>query len=118
MQVNSSVLMCMVPVPFGPQVEHMEAEIAQKREELEKLQAEQAALRSHQHALESTMSHQDQLLAQLLQVCTLPLCWIPRGAHPPPAGHTQLSRVTLTAGDQTPSPLFCPCFLSYTIAGL
>lgn len=51
------------------QVEHMEAEIAQKREELHKLQAEQEALRSHQMALESTMSNQDQLLAQLLQVC-------------------------------------------------
>jgi hypothetical protein len=46
----------------------MEAEIAQKREQLQKLQAEQEALRSHQVALESTMSNQDQLLAQLLQV--------------------------------------------------
>jgi hypothetical protein len=46
----------------------MEAEIAQKREQLQKLQAEQDALRSHQLALESTMSNQDQLLAQLLQV--------------------------------------------------
>lgn len=49
-------------------VEHMEAEIAHKREELQKLQAEQEVLRSRQQALESTMSNQDQLLAQLLQV--------------------------------------------------
>ena len=75
--------MCMVPVPLGSQVEHMEAEIAQKREELEKLQAEQAALRSHQHALESTMSHQDQLLAQLLQVCTLSPFLDTKGGAPP-----------------------------------
>lgn len=46
----------------------MEAEIAQKREELHKLQAEQEQLCSHQLALESTMSNQDQMLAQLLQV--------------------------------------------------
>jgi hypothetical protein len=46
----------------------MEAEIAHKREELQKLQAEQEVLRSRQQALESTMSNQDQLLAQLLQV--------------------------------------------------
>lgn len=50
------------------QVEHMEAEIALKREQLHKLQEEQEALRSHQVALESTMSNQDKLLAQMLQL--------------------------------------------------
>jgi hypothetical protein len=46
----------------------MEAEIAQKRSELQKLEAEQVALRTHQQALESTMNNQDMLLAQLLQL--------------------------------------------------
>jgi hypothetical protein len=55
-------------LPCCQQVEHMEAEIAQKRSELQKLEAEQVALRTHQQALESTMNNQDTLLAQLLQL--------------------------------------------------